>query len=207
MHIDKVYVLHYELLRDRKRYLDGIVPKIHKNYEFIISNSDTDSQIEKNISNWYSHNSKVLERKLKISEICASSSHIHVYRDMIEKGHDLCLVLEDDAIITEEFYNQIDLIVQNADSYDFIFLSTCCGLRSDTHKKNIIYPSEYSRCMTGYLVNRKNLEKIINHLLPFNTNIDNQLNILKKDLDLKYGWFEPPIIIQGSETVYKSNLR
>jgi len=91
--------------------------------------------------------------------------------------------------------------------YDFIFLSTCCGLKKQKLGEKFLYDSELSRCVSGYIVNNKKLNEIIKLSTPISTPIDAHLNDIKNLLDLKYAWCEPPIINQGSENIYKSNLR
>lgn len=207
MFIEKLYIMHYQPLEDRKIYLDKIVPKIHSNYEFIVSNNETDQEIIDRFNEVYKYNPEILNRKIQFPELCASLAHIKVYEDMIKNDYKLCLVIEDDALITDDFFRKINDVVAYADKFDFIFLSTCCNLRSNLKTNELVHPSPYSRCMTGYLVNRRNLEKTIENLTPLSTNIDNQLNVIKNKAGLEYGWCEPPIIIQGSEVSYKSNLR
>jgi GR25 family glycosyltransferase involved in LPS biosynthesis len=208
MKIDKTYIVHYEPLTERKEYLDKVLNDISDNYEYIISNKETDSEILKNIDEHYKYDEKILNRKIPVNELSVSVSHLKIYSDILEKNYNLCLVLEDDAIISDSFKTKItEILKENIEHYDFIFLSTCCGIKIEKQNQFNIQPSNISKCVSGYLVNRKNLYKVLIESKPISTNIDNHLNNIKNKLDLNFGSCEPPIIIQGSETNYKSNLR
>lgn len=208
MRIDKIYIVHYEPLIERKKYLDNILPKISENFEYVISNKETDNNIKNIINEVYLYDTNVLDRVLPINELSVSLSHLEIYRDIISNNYNLCLILEDDAIIVENFDLVINEILQeDLSSFDFIFLSTCCGIVVEKQNEKHIQPSKFSKCVSGYLVNNKKLKDVLENSTPISTNIDNHLNIIKEPLNLNFGSCEPPIIIQGSETNYKSNLR
>lgn len=208
MKIDKTYIVHYEPLIERKNYLDKVLPKISENFEYIISNEETDNKIKDMIDEVYVYNTNVLSRPLPINELSVSLSHLEIYKDIVLNDYNLCLILEDDAIINENFNLIINEVLQeDLESFDFIFLSTCCGIVVEKQNKKHIQPFNFSKCVSGYLVNNKKLKNVLEHSKPISTNIDNHLNIIKEPLNLNFGCCEPPIIIQGSETNYKSNLR
>lgn len=206
--IDKIFIIHYEPLIDRKLFLDSIIPKLKLDYEFVFMNDYNDNQIMNNLDFYYLYDPKIYPRKLNKNEICVTVKHIEVYQKILKQGLKNCLILEDDAIFDEDIINQIEKTDNEIKEFDFVFLSTCCNLRSNNitiGKK--IYPSLTTRCVNGYLVNYKCLHNIINNFIKFSYPIDWHLNQIQKDCNLKFGWHEPPLITQGSETIYKSNLR
>lgn len=206
--IDKTYILHYEPLVERKKYLDSVLPAISNNYEYIITSSDTDDNIYKNIDNYYKFDASILNRPITKNELSISITHLNVYQDILKNNYKLCLILEDDAILTEEAPVCLCKILnEDISHFDFIFLSTCCNIAFPKISDDYIQPCYASKCMCGYLVNNRKLEEVIGMSKPLSTNIDNHLNIIKDTLNLNFGSCEPPIIIQGSETKYRSNLR
>lgn len=208
MKIDKTYIVHYEPLIERKKYLDDVLPKISENFEYIISNKETDNKVKNKLNEVYLYDKNILSRSLPINELSVSLAHLQIYEDIVLNNYNLCLILEDDAIIGENFNVTINEILQEGiDSFDFIFLSTCCDIVIEKQNEKHIQPSNISKCVSGYLVNNKKLKNVLEHSKPISTNIDNHLNIIKEPLNLSFGSCEPPIIIQGSETNYKSNLR
>lgn len=208
MMLDKTYIVHYEPLHDRKKYLDEVLPKISDNFEFITSSNATDIKISENINEHYKFNPNILNRVLPINELSVSVSHLKIYEDIVKNNYKLCLILEDDAILSENFsIIMTEILNENISHFDFIFLSTCCNIVIDKQNDNHIQSSDTSKCVSGYLVNGKKLMDVLSISKPISTNIDNHLNIIKETLGLNFGSCEPPIIIQGSETIYKSNLR
>jgi glycosyl transferase family 25 len=181
---------------------------ISSNYEFVVSNEKTDKAISDNLDQHYLFDKNILDRKMKLGEISVSVTHLRVYEDIIKNDYKLCLILEDDAILDQDFNDKLNRILsEQINEYDFIFLSSCCGLHVPKTNGNYIFKANTSRCACGYLVNNKKIKEVINNSIPISTTIDTHLNIIKGKLSLEYGWCEPTIITQGSENKYKSNLR
>jgi glycosyl transferase family 25 len=205
--IDKIYIVHFEPLTERKEYLDSILPSFNIPYEYYVSNNDTDQKILDNIDTHYKYDASILNRKLTKGEISVASSHVKIYKDILKKNYNFCLIIEDDAIFLDNFLESLENVMIESLEFDLIFLSSCCNLRKFKNSNKFLYESDLSRCVTGYIVNSKNLHKIIEYSSPISTAIDTNYNIIKNKLGLKYAWCEPPIINQGSENKYKSNLR
>jgi GR25 family glycosyltransferase involved in LPS biosynthesis len=83
MIIEKIYIIHYKYLEDRKKYLDKILNKLSIPYEFIINDKDTDNYKMKDIDKYYKYDSNVFNRRLSISEICVTISHFEVYQKIL----------------------------------------------------------------------------------------------------------------------------
>jgi hypothetical protein len=205
--IDNIYIVHYEPLKDRKEYLDSFLNKINIPFEFYLVNEKFDKNILENIDVHYKFNPTILNRKLNVGELSVSVAHIEIYKKILENDYQFCLIVEDDAVFEDNFLEVLPKIMGETNDYDFTFLSTCCNLRKNKNGDKLLYESETSRCVSGYVVKKTKLNDVIKSSIPISTPIDTHLNVIKKELNLKYAWCEPPIIIQGSETKYKSNLR
>jgi GR25 family glycosyltransferase involved in LPS biosynthesis len=207
--IEKIYIIHYKYLEDRKIYLDEKLRNIKVPYEFIINDKQSDSISLENVNKYYIHDSNIHERHLTKGEICLSISHFDVYKKILEDNNinKNILIIEDDALFSDDLLERVSEIINElTDDYDMCFISECCNLHANKIDGKIIYPSKTSRCVTGYIVNKKCLNLVVN-TLPFQYPIDWHLNYINEKLNLKYFWSEPCVISQGSESVYKSNLR
>ena len=205
--IDKIFIVHYEPLVERKSYLDSIIVNLDIPYEYLISNDESDSRIT--LNNYYKFNESIFNRKLISGEIFVTINHFLIYEKILDNSYNNCLILEDDAILKDNFFEYFEKIIKELKEvkFDICFLSDCCNLHSNSIQNGKhLYQSETSRSACGYIINSNCLKKIIN-TLPFNEPIDWHLNRIRKDLNLKYYWSEPTIIGQGSENIYKSNLR
>ncbi len=205
MKIDKIFIIHYEPLIERKIYLESQLIKLGFEFEFVKSNKESDEKLD--ILKFFDKEKLRQDVHDKIKYV--SIKHFETYKKIIEEKLNYCIILEDDAIFTEEFKEKLDSILNELKEieFDFCFLSSGCNLVSNNILPNKkIYESNTSRTVSGYIVKSNNLPKIIESY-PFLGAIDWHLNWIKEDLGLKFFWAEPPIILHGSETAYQSNLR
>jgi GR25 family glycosyltransferase involved in LPS biosynthesis len=109
-------------------------------------------------------------------------SHVEVWKNFLEKGEtEVGLVLEDDALMDEATVQKIKLftkssdIIQNTDLWDFCILAP--------HAGNVKHGSMYvgdDSCMrlmeftglTGYLITKKGIRKILQHVYPIQGHVD-----------------------------------
>lgn len=117
------------------------------------------------------------------------------------------LILEDDVIIPENFSEIIeDLKKYFPKKWDIIFLGGCNIFGKKVNEK-LIKPTsiDYTRnlCMHAVLLNKDNVQKVIDKLTPLYRPIDSQLRIYFKDMDVFYA--NPNIINQNKDWI--SNRR
>jgi len=209
MKLDQIYISHYEKLTDRKVYFDKVISTntIFKGAQVVASNDEIDKQVLLN-------NSYVDDRTvwhgLKNSEICIAEQMFKIYRLIAKSNNDLCLILEDDFVLTENFNHYLNEFLNNLpNDFDCIFMSSCCDLKPKHNNvvNKYFYEEETSRCTTAYLIKKETCEKILS-IANYTAPIDWHLNFIKEKLGLKFYWTDPIIVLQGSEKdIYKSNLR
>jgi len=226
--IDKIFVIHLEKLKERREYLDSMLPSFGIPYEYIVSNERTDSELDVDryyISEHERHygikNLQLPDWNLTDPEIFASIQHFKAY-EMILKDDAIsyALIIEDDAVLKDGGISLFNRIIDEYEEYeydfDMCFISDCCGLHTKaTRPDSFTYESDITRCNCAYIVNRCILESVIS-TLPFSHPIDWHLNRIKKgssenkgekQIDIRYHWSEPTVFRQGSENEYKSNIR
>jgi glycosyl transferase family 25 len=208
MKIDRIFIVHYESLIERKDYLDSILPKLEIDFEYFSSNSSKDQILLNVESNFYQFNSNVYNRRLNNNEICVTIQHFKIYEKIINDNLENCLIIEDDAIFNLDVWLKLELFLnQLPEGYDIFFISEGCNLRSENIQiDRLVYKNKLSRCATGYIINKSMCHKLINSL-PFSYPIDWHFNIMNKENKFNFYWSEPCVIKQGSEHQYKSNLR
>lgn len=202
--IDKTFIIHYEPLIDRKKYLENQINNRigFENYEFILSNVDTDKKIlEKNNYIYVSN----LFNKLTNPEICNYEVQVNVWKKIVENKYKNTLIVEDDIIFKENYNQYIKEVLDNLPKdYDICFLSECCNLYPLNPDKKLFVESNTSRCCVAYIISENACKKLI-EVKNFHFPIDHHLNFVKKSLELKYYWLDPTIFNQGSVINYKSN--
>ena len=202
--IEMIYINHFNKLTSRKEYLDKIFSEFNIPYQYRTHTKQSD----KVLSNYYDRLVKS-HKKLSLGEFTLTLSHLNIFSDIVEKGYETCLVLEDDAVFPDTFLDNIESVVKESKEYEFSFLSDCCDLHKTKTSDNFLYESDSSRGCCAYLVNNTdNLKEMVKNPFPITEVIDWHLNVIKNTKNLKYSWCEPAIIVQGSENnFYSSNLR
>jgi len=203
--LEQIYIVHFEPLKQRKSNLDLALSKFDNiPFTYKIMNKESDNISKKVYHDVFS--TKERGKKISFQELTVSLTHLEIYKDIVNKEYKTCLILEDDAILDDLFFSNIQEVLKESINYDFIFLSSCCNLHAPKIKNSILQDATSSRSVCGYIVQLDCLKKVIKACEPFSDVIDWQLNHIKNDLNLRYAWSEPPLIKQGSEQEFESNL-
>jgi len=225
----ELYIIHYNKLHDRKKYLDLELSKYNFDVTYIdefdrdnIDLNNLSIKYNKNLwiertSNLYSFN--VDYRELNIGEICNSLSHLKALTKISESNSEYAVILEDDAILQNDFENKITHLLSSVPmDFDFIFFGSSYDIDKldiATLSKSIkvnsnIYIKEpgTSRTVDGYIVSKKCSEKILNEILEISLPFDFELNYFFRKLNTIVYWYEPGLIYQGSQSGnYSSSIR
>lgn len=199
--IDKVYVVHYKPLTDRKHNLmhqfeiNGIT-----NFEFC-ENYDRDSTPKEVMDNYFKLDN------LTPAQICITISHIGIYRDIVEKGYSRCLILEDDAMLCNGFSDILNRYMETLPANtDMAFLNNGCNLHaSNSVPERVWYPETASRTCCAYIITKNACEKMLPTIVPFLKAIDHELNRQIQMHSFNVYWCEPTIVTDGSESGYGSS--
>ncbi len=210
---DKVYVCHYKKLIERK---NSILMQFKEeniyNYEFV-ENYDKDdwniSEIENEYPNifkdWETGMSSYGEETQK-SERSLALKHVSILKDMFEKKYESALVLEDDAILCDNFVEYCNLFMdQLSDDWDIAWVGSCLNLHEPTIDGKYVYKTDRgSRCTHAFLISKSMVNKVIDYLSDINKPSDHFYNYLIKKFNLNNYWFEPSLVTQSLE--YQSSL-
>ena len=206
----KIFVIHYKKLTDRKEFMLKQFEKYNfTDFEFIEIDRD---EVE-------NYDLKIFEEefiKIHKAQMAITLSHIFAYNEIINK-YDQALILEDDAILCENFLDIFNhYLTQLPENCDTLFLGNGGGLRI---KKELLLPDKNiylkdveiepwcpmgaAKCTDSYLISKKGakklcdcIEKIKNQVkLP----IDWWLTYLFKDNNFIVYWAEPTIVTQGTQ--------
>ena len=216
----KIFTIHYKKLTERKINIINQLEKFGLQTEFV-DKFDRDILNDKNL---YIFDSNKLGTKFKASA-AITLSHIYCFYNIsISNDYSYALILEDDALLSDNFLNQLNnYISQLPGDWDMVFIGDGCNLHIEKKdiKPNIniykkcLYPTQWggdgaTRCTDSYLVNKKcavNLCQYINTLsYKIDDNIDWWLNKVSRDNNFNVYWAEPTIVTQGTQNgKYKSS--
>jgi GR25 family glycosyltransferase involved in LPS biosynthesis len=206
LNVDKAYMMHYLPLGKRRESIDRLpfdVKLITYEPYGVTYTSDEKS--------WYAK-CDVPFRELKKSEISLAYKHMQTYFDIAINEFDSALILEDDAVIVNNFVNRFnDYLSRTPDDWDLIFIGSGCDLRiRDTEPGKVAYLKSHpaSKCTDSYCIRGSAAallsQNIIHHSLP----IDFELNYWMEKLNFRVYWWEPPLVMQGSQIgLYESSIQ
>jgi GR25 family glycosyltransferase involved in LPS biosynthesis len=203
MIIDKVYIVHYAPLENRRHFLTKMLEDNDiTNYEFI-TDYDRNNTSKEVMDIYFKGNSLVP------AQICITISHLEIYKKIINNNYNLVLILEDDAILNSNFKSNLNMYCENLpNDFEIGFLNDGCGYHANDIKKDIYwYPKNYTRTCCSYLITKGCCEKLVKSSIPFHEVIDFELNTQIKNQNLGCYWAEPTIVTDGSEHQYGQSYK
>jgi GR25 family glycosyltransferase involved in LPS biosynthesis len=224
---EKTYLVHYTKLEDRKKHTDEQFKNLGIDIEYITEYDQedlTDELIDKHYdSSEESYNSKIHptygnrstpHRILNKGEISCVFKHKLAIEKISKECDNYGVVFEDDVVFVEDFIEKFNKFLDlTPDDWDAIFIGSCAGLRvnpqfvkEDVFTYKVDHPA--SKGGDSYLLKRDLAEKISGTMDKFVTAADWELSYQFKLHNANVYWWEPPLVVQGSEIgLYKSTLR
>lgn len=208
MYSMKVFVIHYKKLTDRKQAILQQFQK-HKITDFEFVEIDRDELQSQDLS--------LFEHDYSKQQMAITLSHMYAYKQIAAK-YDRALILEDDAILSDNFTESLHLYCSQLPStYDMLFIGDGCGFHIPTAdllpKKHVyekgLYPTSWggngaTRCTDSYVVSKQGAVKLCVYMrklqYKIHLPIDWWLNTAARDTHLNVYWAEPTIVTQGTET-------
>ena len=204
-----VYLIHYEPLAERLVFMRRQLERLGINVKETISDEpkagwikdDPISRKEK-LKRFHNHESK----SISSAEESLAWKHF-LFLKRVSEGERPGLVLEDDAILSDNFVDVVNNILVTK-NWDAVFPGSGCNLRSNGRGLiRVQHPA--SKCTDAYIVTvdaAKKLYSTMSLVDGVSLAIDWELNYQLMINDLKVYWLEPPIVRQGSQdgTFYSS---
>lgn len=209
----KVFVIHYKKLLERK---ENILRQFDRfgitDYEFIdIDRSEIDNY---EITKYFDR--EILHPAL----VAIHLSHIEAYNRIVDNNYEEALILEDDAIMSDDFakrYKRYRNELSIEQYFDMLFLGDGCNLHVPVHKqikgKHIYYKcNEYTeyggwgatKCVDSYLVSNSCAKQLCEYVEDLSNKpricvpIDHWLNEVIRSYNMVIFWAEPTIVTQSS---------
>lgn len=224
--IDHVYILHYHALTERKKFMETrLLENGITNYTFV---NGPDRGVLNDMMRVYYDPKLTKERWTRHYEhdrfICTSPpsvitnamGHIHALEKMVESGHSVCLMLEDDCILPSNFvdkWNQFGYPLPKDLDIGYIHEN---GWKDITiFYKNLVdvgipkwfkIPEYINKTCAAYVMTQNAAELILSQIIPFSMPIDEELTYCAKICDLNVYWMYRGIVEEGSVKVWGSSV-
>jgi glycosyl transferase family 25 len=111
-----------------------------------------------------------LGRDMGNAEFACALSHHFIYRDILKRGLEMAVILEDDAIVDDRFFSFLNMTQTPA--CDLLLLDHMRALVRRTDRLKFADGGMAYRCIstpwltTGYIVTHDGAEKLVNQSLP-----------------------------------------
>jgi GR25 family glycosyltransferase involved in LPS biosynthesis len=214
----KFYIVHYDILIDRKQNLlkqfneNQIINEIYFVTDYKRDNICYDDIKLFNLN------------YISIGSCAITLSHLLCYYKLVKSNDNFCLIFEDDVIFNNKFNETLlHYISQLPEDWDMFLIGDGCNLHIpqdiiNNKNTNVFlkdnYPSTWggngaTRCTDSYLISKKCAHKILlnlNENEKICQNIDWWLNGIIRSLKLIVYWAEPTIVTQGTQNgIYKTS--
>lgn len=217
--LNKIYIIHYSKLVDRRKYLEDRFLKLNVNVEWI-TQYDREVLTEKQIKDVFEFDPTYVDihtdpntgeppmRILRKAEIACYLSHYHCIKDHVDNNLDYTLVLEDDIIFEDDAFLKVNEILNKLPvDCDICYLGNGCGLKPDNIQPDkIFYETSFGIKAADSILYTKKAVDFLYHRKKIHRPVDYHINTFRDDL--KIYWVEPPIFLQGSQNgIYKTAVQ
>lgn len=227
MKINKIYIIHYTKLTERKEHILSVLENVNIPYEFI-EVYDKENLIG---NTYYNPNEELCENKIRPlwnirehgfrilndNEISCTIKHIIAIKKISEECEECGLIIEDDAIpYHNNFITQIeDLILMAPKNWGSIFFGEGCGndfigLKEKEHISGKLFKVKHpaSNCAEAYVLHKNSAKIVSESMSSFQLVSDWEMASAFYTNNLDVYWNVPPLFYQGSKSgKFKSTLR
>ena len=202
-----VFVINLEKCSSRLEQISNNLNKQNINFTRISATDGNDINVDELDSTDISPEFKkfVINNPSLIGHLGCSMSHTKAIKEFQNSNYDYCIILEDDAIIPENFLNKVKKYINesNKSYWDLLLLGYFCDddslcLENKLYDYNIssnIRHIGYYYGAHAYVLNKKTINKVVKTLQPFIWTIDHQFAGLNKKKKLTINSVYPPIVL------------
>ena len=202
---DKIYICHYKKLTDRKIIILDQLQKLGLDNYMFVEQFDKDSWNTEEITKEFP---KILHaNRINDSERSLALKHAWIVTDMYKQGYSSVLVLEDDAVLVDDFVEKYNSYMnQMPIDWDIGWVGSCFGLKEpEISNINVYKTNRGSRCTHAYCISKSFSIKIIDEIKNIDKEADLYYNYIIERFNLNNYWFQPPLALQSLE--FFSSLR
>ncbi|KLN60900.1 hypothetical protein WH96_10620 [Kiloniella spongiae] len=163
-----IFIINLERSAERRKKIKEQFNSIELNYEFYkaIDGRELDS---KNIPNYaHAYRLKEFGKDMTPNEIGCYLSHFTLFERILNEGHEMALIIEDDVNITSELPDILNNLKTVKTPWDMIRLATSRDRKFEilepiTEITNLVNLKGNACGAVGYVLNRSGAEKLCNY--------------------------------------------
>ncbi len=176
------FVVCMEREKKRKKHIKKELEKFTINFTFC---NAVDGKLlsEEEKKQWYSEEKAidVRGRKLADAEIGCFLSHYKIWQKMVHDNTEMALVIESDAVFSEEALKSINKVAGLDNGWDLImmFYRECFpsfwNQKKITDASNLVKFANKCACTTAYLLTLSGAKKLIDRAMPISLPVDDYM--------------------------------
>ena len=220
-----IYVAHYDKALDRKAYLDSVLPSL--NPKEIIYNSDfcDRSTIYSSVHpfavdvsfptiHFKTQHSDNFCRGMVLSPQIPQylgnfMNHIQIWRRIANGESKHAIVLEDDAVLTDDAKNILERQMRSIpNDLEIGYLhpgpgggytvEKYLGVKPEPNASWVKVPKRVTRSQCSYILSQSGAKRLLQHIFPISWIIDHELNFTQSFYDFKVYWTVEHAFLEGS---------
>ncbi|MFK5951175.1 MAG: glycosyltransferase family 25 protein [Methylococcales bacterium] len=203
-----IYVINVKEFTARKQLIESQLSKLNLNAEFILD-WDKEELTTEIIEQFFANH------QLSIGQMSCATKHIVALRHITKHKNGFCLVLEDDALFSENFLQGLSYALKESANFPgpkVIFIGSGGNFytpKSQQIKGQHLYIGNRGRFADSYIIDASTAHLRLDWIAKYKVSqpIDNQFETIDKQLGIKMLWLEAPVVEQGSKAgVFDSSL-
>jgi len=203
-----IYVINVKKFTKRRDFIESQLSKHKLKAQFILD-WDKDELTSEIIEQFFSNN------QLSAGQMSCATKHITALQHVANNPHGLCLILEDDALFSNDFEHGLSHALRESVNFSgakVIFIGSGGNFytpKSERVKGQHLYIGRRGRFADSYILDSNTAQLRLDWIKKHKVSqpIDNQFETIDKELGIKILWLEDPIVEQGSKAgLFDSSL-
>ena len=203
-----IYVINVKKFTDRKQLIESQLSKLNLKAEFILD-WDKEELTPDIIEQFFT------THQLSAGQMSCATKHIVALQHITKHKKGFCLVLEDDALFSDEFQQGLSNALQESSNFPgpkVIFIGSGGNFytpKSKRIKGQHLYIGNRGRFADSYIIDASTAQLRLDWITQHKVSqpIDNQFETIDKQLGIQMLWLEDPVVEQGSKAgMFDSSL-
>ncbi len=203
-----IYVINVKNFTERRQLIESQLSKLKLSAEFILD-WDKDELTEEIIDQFFTGN------ELTPGQMSCATKHIIALQKVAQQTQGYSLVLEDDAVFSDDFELGLSRALQESSNFTgakVIFIGSGGNFytpKSKRVKGQHLYIGSRGRFADSYILDAETAQLRLDWIMKNKVSqpIDNQFETIDRDFNIQMLWLEDPVVEQGSKAgMFDSSL-
>ncbi len=198
--LDQIYVLNVKKFTQRRRFMEQQLARFSMEAEFIFD-WDADELTDELIEQYFTGD------ELSRAQMSCAMKHVTALQKIAANTGQFNLVLEDDAVFTPDFATGVQHALQQSGQFPgdkVIYIGSGGNFftpKSQRVEDQHLYIGSRGRFADSYIIDHETAQKRLDWIAGHKISepIDNQFEIIDRQLDIQIVWLEDPVVEQGSK--------